>query len=180
MPAAAAAQQRIDGAVRASDPATLRAVVHDLRDCIAVYASLCDRMDLLCDALAVPSGNIRHVLTDALEIATEFAGPVLLDASPAAAPEPAPADAIPAAPNTAPDVILDREDALRQLSRIAAFFQRTEPNAPTGFVLETLARRARLPLADLLRELVPDESTRQALLQSAGIGPDATPGSVSG
>ncbi len=175
---AVAAQQRVDGALRATGPDTLVAVVHDLRDSIASFAALCDRLDVLCGPDAPPSANIRNTLAEALDVATEMAGPAL-SVTPAASPEAveAPTDGPAAGPDVAArpvsGAIQDREDALRQLSRIAAFFQQSEPNAPTGYVLETLVRRARLPLVDLLRELVPDETVRQSLLQSAGIGPGA-------
>lgn len=168
---AAAAQQRIDTAMRATEGPTYVAVVHDLRDALAVFTGLCDRLDAVCGPDAPPSANIRNTLSAALEIATEIAGPALL-ATPAASAVVADVEGAPAsvAAPAIPGVIAGREDALRQLSRIAAYFQETEPNSPTGYVLETLVRRARLPIADLLRELLPDDTVRQSLLTGAGIG----------
>lgn len=175
---AEAAQARVDAAVRATDGATFAAVAHDLQDALATFGTLCDRLDALCGPDVPPSGNIRNTLTEALDALKEVAGPALLSAPAAPAPiAPAPDGAAPASATTpaVPDVIGGREDALRQLSRLAAYFMETEPNSPTGYVLETLVRRARLPLAELMRELLPDETARQALLTGAGIGaPKAT------
>lgn len=173
-PGAAAAQQQVDQALRATDAGTFMAVAHDLRDALATYGTLIERLDQVCGADAPPSANIRNTLAEALDMLVEVAGPALTSA-PATAPavaaavagEGQPAAAAPAPP---PSAFQDREDALHQLSRIATFFQEMEPNSPTGFVLETLVRRARLPLAELMRELLPDDTTRQALLHMAGIG----------
>ncbi len=179
-PGAAAAQARVDSALRSTDSATLVAVVSDLRECLAAHAALTDRLDLLCGNDTPPSANIRQALTDALDIAVELAGPALTAVADAPLPDAAPPFAghdaaagqvaAPVAAVPPPGTIADREDALRQLSRIATFFKDAEPNAPTGFVLETLIRRARLPLAELIRELLPDDTARQQLLLGAGIG----------
>ncbi len=184
-PGAAEAQRQVEQALRATDSATFVAVVHDVRSAIAAFTTLTRRLDALCGQDSPPSANISNVLNEALDMVLEIAGPALA-AIPSAEPEAeaaAPAAAVAAAPAAAgPDaapaparVFQDREDALRQLGRIAQFFQEAEPNSPTGYVLETLVRRARLPLAELMRELVPDDTARQALLTVAGIGSPPRP-----
>jgi type VI secretion system protein ImpA len=67
--------------------------------------------------------------------------------------------------------ISGREQALRQLMEIAAWFKRNEPSSPIGFTLDEAVRRARLGWPDLVRELVADETARHSLLSSAGIKP---------
>ena len=62
-----------------------------------------------------------------------------------------------------------REQALRRLAEVAAWFKRNEPNSPIGFTLDEAARRARLAWPDLVAELVSDETARQTLLTSAGM-----------
>jgi type VI secretion system protein ImpA len=64
-----------------------------------------------------------------------------------------------------------REELLRQLAEIAAHFRRTEPNSPLSYTLDDAVRRARLSWPDLLLEVVPDETTRNAILTSLGIKP---------
>jgi type VI secretion system protein ImpA len=64
-----------------------------------------------------------------------------------------------------------REDALKTLETIASFFRRTEPVSPLAYTLDDAVRRAKLTWPDLLKEVVPDYSTRAAILTSLGILP---------
>jgi type VI secretion system protein ImpA len=112
-----------------------------------------------------PSGNrVREVLELMLEISKRFA--------PQDAPETT-ADGEPAgggsADTTAPGAVTGREQALRRLAEVAAWFKSNEPNSPIGFTLDEAARRARLGWPDLVAELMPDETARQTLLTSAGM-----------
>jgi type VI secretion system protein ImpA len=70
-----------------------------------------------------------------------------------------------------PGAISGREQALRQLTEIAAWFKRNEPSSPIGFTLDEAVRRARLSWPELVAELVSDDTARQSLLTSAGIKP---------
>lgn len=84
--------------------------------------------------------------------------------------------AMAAAPNGAPrsadGAIAGREEALRQLTQIASYFERTEPTSMIPLALRDLVRRARMPLTEILHELLPDEPTaRENLLLRAGIRP---------
>jgi type VI secretion system protein ImpA len=67
-----------------------------------------------------------------------------------------------------------REDALRRLDEIAAFFRRTEPYSPVAYTLEEAMRRARLAWPEWLAEAVPDKSQRDAILNRLGLRPDET------
>ena len=67
--------------------------------------------------------------------------------------------------------VTGREQALRQLTEIAAWFKRNEPSSPIGFTLDEAVRRARLGWPDLVAELVSDETARHSLLTSVGIKP---------
>lgn len=67
--------------------------------------------------------------------------------------------------------IATREDALPQLDRLAAFFRRTEPQSPLSYTLTDAVRRARIPLPELLAEVMGDESSRAALLTALVIRP---------
>ncbi|MBB5690629.1 type VI secretion system protein ImpA [Roseomonas alkaliterrae] len=69
----------------------------------------------------------------------------------------------------APRAARTREDVIRQLEEIAEYFRKTEPHSPLAFTLQDAARRARMPLTDLLAEVLPDPSTRRQLLTTLGI-----------
>lgn len=66
---------------------------------------------------------------------------------------------------------VSRDDALKTLETIATFFRRTEPASPLAYTLDDAIRRARLTWPELLEEVVPDISVRQAILTSLGIRP---------
>lgn len=67
--------------------------------------------------------------------------------------------------------IASREDAFQAMLRIAEFFRKTEPHSPVSYTLEELVRRGRMPLTDLIAELIPDEDARRTYLLRAGIAP---------
>jgi len=64
-----------------------------------------------------------------------------------------------------------REQAFGQLLKIAEFFRKTEPHSVIPHTLEELVRRGRLPLGNLLAELIPDDDARQNFYIRAGIMP---------
>lgn len=70
---------------------------------------------------------------------------------------------------------MTREDALRLLAEVAAFFRRTEPHSPLFYTLEDAVRRARMNLLVLLAEIVPDVDQRDGMLLRLGVRPPPAP-----
>ena len=64
-----------------------------------------------------------------------------------------------------------RADALRAVTAAADYFERFEPHAPMGATLREVDRRARMTMADLLEELIPDSDTRETFYWRSGIRP---------
>jgi type VI secretion system protein ImpA len=64
-----------------------------------------------------------------------------------------------------------RQGALATLTRVAEYFRQTEPHSPISYALEQAVRWARLPLPELLSELVADQSTREEIFKRTGITP---------
>jgi type VI secretion system protein ImpA len=62
-----------------------------------------------------------------------------------------------------------RETALDQLEAIAAFFERTEPHSPLGYTLRETVRRARMPLPELLQEVLLNDEARVGMLSRLGM-----------
>ena len=62
-----------------------------------------------------------------------------------------------------------REDAFRALLQVAEYFKRTEPHSPVAYTLEQAVRWGRMPLPELLAELVPEESSREQIFKIVGI-----------
>ena len=52
---------------------------------------------------------------------------------------------------------------------IADFFRRNEPHSPIPFALEQAVRWGQMPLPQLLRELIPDDGSRQNFFKLTGI-----------
>jgi type VI secretion system protein ImpA len=118
---------------------------------------------------ASPSANrVRDLLEFVAETCRRFAPP---DATDGAAEMTSTTAGDGSAVAATPGSITGREQALRQLSEIAAWFKRNEPSSPIGFTLDEAVRRARLGWPDLVAELVSDETARHSLLTSAGIKP---------
>jgi len=65
--------------------------------------------------------------------------------------------------------LLDREEALNQLLNIADYFRRTEPQSLVPYLLERTVKWGRLPLHELMAELVSDSSARNKLFEMTGI-----------
>jgi type VI secretion system protein ImpA len=64
-----------------------------------------------------------------------------------------------------------REEALRVLQQVAEYFRTNEPHSPIATSLDEIVRRAKMPFAELLAELLPDPSAWRSALTSAGIKP---------
>jgi len=127
---------------------------------------------------ASPAANrVRELLEFVLETCSRFAPPDAVDgAAQATGTAETTASMARGAPGAAatPGAITGREQALLQLTEIAAWFRRNEPGSPIGFTLDEAVRRARLGWPDLVAELVADETARHALLTSVGIKPTAS------
>jgi type VI secretion system protein ImpA len=128
------------------------------------WRHLGEALDARAGADAPPTSTVRDLLDKVAAVAGRFAAdkvPPLAATAPAAAgPAPVPAGAI-----------TTREDALRALLDIAEYFRCTEPLSPLAYTLQDAVRRARMNWPQLLEEIVPDPSTRSAILTSLGIRP---------
>ena len=68
--------------------------------------------------------------------------------------------------------IANREDALRKLDEVARYFEKNEPTSVVPLAIRDLIRRARMPISELLEELLHDEpSARSNFLARAGVKP---------
>jgi type VI secretion system protein ImpA len=72
---------------------------------------------------------------------------------------------------TAGGPVRGREEALRVLQQVAEYFRANEPHSPISTSLDEIVRRAKMPFAELLAELLPDTTAWRSALTSAGIKP---------
>ncbi|MEZ6136667.1 MAG: type VI secretion system protein TssA [Pirellulaceae bacterium] len=64
---------------------------------------------------------------------------------------------------------MTREQAFQAIEKIAQFFERTEPHTPVYFALRQAVRWGRMPLPDLLAELIDDHNMMSALRRQIGL-----------
>lgn len=120
-------------------------------------------------------GRDPQVLRQA-EARMRGADPSAEEAGPAEAQEPlAEAEAppsSPALPSTMPDSAADigsREEAYRLLEIAATYLQRTEPHSPTPYLVQRAVNWGRLPLPELMLEIVREEGDLSRYFSMLGI-----------
>ncbi len=169
-------------AVSETSPAFYTELIADLEGCLEAFDGLCTVLDEKCGHDSPPASNIRNTLRTVLDT-VKFVSRDLIASE---APDEAVAGeegevvggngaAAPAAGGGGVQVaagqIATREDAFRQLSKVADFFRKTEPHSPISYTLDDVVRRGRLSLPELLSELIQDRGTRDDFLARAGIQP---------
>jgi type VI secretion system protein ImpA len=182
--AGAVTLEQIQNAVRATPPTFYQGLLDDLDGCLEEFNRMRDAFDERCGSYAPGTGGIRDILTTVQDTVKTLTRDVVLPETPGEAEAAAPAAesgagaaagaAAPAAARGAAVVvegIATRDEAFRALLKVAEFFRKTEPHSPISYTLEEVVRRGRMPLQDLLAELIPDEEARNGFLMRAGIEP---------
>jgi type VI secretion system protein ImpA len=177
-------QQRIDSGVlpfetveneaRAAGEAQFAQLRDRAAEAAAAWQALGQILDQRAGADAPPTSQVRDLLQQIEDVAKRFAPPPADEfAASGAAPAEQAAGAEQPASALAPGthVLASREEALRALAQIADFFRRTEPHSPLAYTLQEAARRGRMTWPELLEEIVPDSTSRSAILSSLGIRP---------
>lgn len=166
---------------RLAGPGHWSALRTDVSGALESWAEMGRALDDKAGPDSPSTSRVRDLLVQLLEICDRFApaqaGGGGAEASDGAA-GPAEAQAgLPAgggnAANAAAAAIAGREQALRQLGEIAAWFRKTEPHSPLSYTLDDAVRRARMTWPELLAEVLPDQTTRDALITALGIRPPA-------
>ena len=157
----------VQSAMAEAGPAAMRAHLDRVQAARDAFADLDAALTELRGGDAPPFASILDILDDTARTIRRLASVEDAPVEEAAEDVPAEPGAAPAAPR--PGRIESREDAFRALTEVAGYFRRTEPHSPMSHTLETLVRRGRMDFMTLLAELIPDESTRQQVMTTAGI-----------
>ncbi len=156
-----------------ADSATLRAAAAAARDARAAWSAMDAALTARFGAEAPSTRRVTEALDAIFGIGEQLLGSIGEAAPPAAESEAVAAAAEPGGSGAAaaPDrrAVRTREDAIRALEEIADWFRRMEPHSPLAYTLIDAARRARLPLPDLLAEVLPDDAARTQMLTMLGI-----------
>jgi type VI secretion system protein ImpA len=164
------------------------ALLDDIAAAIAEFDAMTKALDERAGAESPPSSSIADLLKD-VESTVKIVSKEMVDrrrAQLSAAGPAAPAGEAGPAPAGGGDgasgggfllgrdrTLHNREDALQLIMSVAEYFRATEPHSPISTTLEEAVRRARLPFAELLAELVPDQAAWRTAITIAGIKPPA-------
>lgn len=178
--------EMIDTSARQTSADFFRTLSQDLNGAIEAFKELEAALDARLGMDGPPTSNIRNAMAESAEIIERLTRDILMETpeDDAGTSEGDGADGedqdggtitVTRRAGAAMDVIETRDDALKQLLKIADFFKRTEPHSPIAYTLEDLVRRGRMTLPDLLSELISDDEARSGFLMRAGIRPPPPP-----
>jgi type VI secretion system protein ImpA len=169
-------REDFEQSVRRSTPEFLRDLKDDLKGAIDATVALQTQLDARVGRDAPSCGNIRRELETIRELVVNLVGESAEPLTPKLESE-----IVTDGPQTvvtkvvqqavAVDAINNREDAFRQLLKIAEYFRKSEPHSPVAMAVEDAVRRGRMSLQDLVTELIPNEEARRMFYLSAGIKP---------
>jgi type VI secretion system protein ImpA len=166
---------KLGKAVAESSNAFYNNLVEDLNAALEELAMLGTALEAKCGNNAPAWGQVRTALTACLDAISDFARHKLEIA--AVKPEAKNDDGTPgAAPGQQKSAggLQTRDDALSLLMKVADFFRRTEPHSFVSYAVEQAVRWGKMPLPELLAELL-DENPRNALYRQVGIRPPESP-----
>ncbi len=182
--AGAVTMEQIQNAVRETPPTVFQEQLADLEACLDEFNRMREALDQRCGSYAPGTGGIRDILATVQDTLTALTRDVALPEAPAQAVEAEPgaaaagaaaAGGAAAAAARGAAVVVEgiatRDEAFRALLKVAEFFRKTEPHSPISYTIEEVVRRGRMPLQDLLAELIPDADARSGFLMRAGIQP---------
>jgi type VI secretion system protein ImpA len=165
---------KLETEARAVGAAHFTSLAHQAMAALTAWRSMAATLETAAGADAPPTGRVAEVLEQIIGIAKRYAP---LAAAPAAIAAPSEAAAATPTETTMPDAptphsaTRTREDALNQLTEIAEFFRRTEPQSPIALTIDEAVRRARLNWPQLIEDILADPAIRQAMLTALGIKP---------
>lgn len=156
--------QNIESAVAEAPDEFYQNLVEDMEQAVADFRAMNDTLRSHCGHDAPPYSLILETLEE-IQRAVRFIAKdklaveeVVEDTVSDAASAPAAGARLAGAGASGP--IGSREDALRRLEEVAKYFRATEPHTPLVTGIERLVRWGRMPMADLILELVPDATAR--------------------
>lgn len=151
----------------------------DIQQASDEFQALCSLFDDKCGSMAPPSSNIRTAIGDVKSTIESIARGVLGGAvSEGETGAAAASGGSTSAGGGGGGLSLGglsagnvnaREEAFAALVKIADFFRKTEPQSPVTTLVEQAVRWGRMPLQELLVELVDDEGARNGMYRLLGI-----------
>lgn len=168
-----------DKVINDTSVAFCQTLIADLEGAIEAYNELTQLFDSKAESYSPPSSNIKSTLTEILGTVNHLTKDKLALAAPAEEEvidaetgEAVSTGATAAAGNAdsiANAVVASREDAFRQLLKIADFFKKTEPHSPVSYAIEKTVRWGRMSLHELMNELLLDSQAKENYEMLTGV-----------
>ncbi|PCJ44959.1 MAG: type VI secretion system protein TssA [Moraxellaceae bacterium] len=176
----AAAGISIDLFQRAMDSCSVefcQNLIADIEGCLEAFQQLTTTLDEKGGEFSPPSSNIKNILTEILGVIKHLTKDKLALAAPAEGEEgeagsegeSAATGGATQGAGVAAGAIQNREEAFKQILRIADFFMKTEPHSPVPYALEKAVRWGRMPLHSLMGELLTDSGARDTYELVTGV-----------
>lgn len=148
-----------------------KGLLEDVTQSSDELAALSLVLDERCGSADAPAvGEIRDTLAACRERLQEYAGPEPAEGERAGEGDgSARAGDTGGGPGVGLGAVRTREQAFQAILRIADFFRRTEPHSPVAYQLERAVRWGRMPLPELLQELIADDMPRTQTFKLVGI-----------
>lgn len=172
----------IEKAVTQSSSEFYGTLNEDVEVCLQEYKAVDTLLSEFCGSYDAPptskiielledaKGAINHIAKAKLPIAVEITEDdegetESMDAQQANSPAAVQANAVTTALNS-------RDDAFKQLNTIAEYFKKTEPHSPISYMLTKTVKWGNMPLEELMKELIPDSSSRDTYSSLTGVSVD--------
>ncbi|MCG8671464.1 MAG: type VI secretion system protein TssA [Pseudomonadales bacterium] len=169
-----------DRAVNDTSVSFFRDLIDDMEAALEEFAALNAVFDEKADSYSPPSSNIKNTISEILGTVNHLTKDKMAMAAPAEELDEEGAvseDGTPAAgggaavgsTNIANAVIANREEAFRQLLKIADFFKKTEPHSPVSYAIEKTVKWGRMSLHELMNELLLDSQAKENYEMLTGV-----------
>jgi type VI secretion system protein ImpA len=163
----ATSREMFDSAIRETGLDFFRDLRDDISGAIEEFELLSTVLDEKCGVDSPPSANIREVLQYCQGVFNEITRDLVLDAveeSPEAESGGGGQGATAGGPT-----LSNRDEAFQTLLQVSEYFRKAEPHSPISYALKQAVRWGRMPLPELMSELIPDETARGQLFRLTGI-----------
>lgn len=161
----------VDRAVAESSETFFINIRDDIQEAIETYREISRKLDEYCGINdSPPSSNIINVLVECLGAINhigKYKMPSEQSDEESANNETVESTTDSPAQTSGP--VKSRADAFKKLTEISAFFRKTEPHSPISYIIERAVKWGDMPLEDLIRELIPDNSARDFYGSLTGI-----------
>lgn len=169
-----------DKVINATSVSFCQDLIDDLESALESYSELNQALDEKAESYSPPSSNIKTTLTEILGTVNHLTKDKLALAAPAeetatgeiggdAGSTSSGGSAGGDAASIANAVVASREDAFRQLLKIAEFFRKTEPHSPVSYAIEKTVRWGRMSLHELMNELLLDSQSKENYEMLTGV-----------